>query len=83
MTFYIRPRQDFSLSRFSKILYALYNEGVPHNTTLVIDPDTMKTEVRIEVSTLSEKWVKLYVNLICEKTDCNESDFKIIARCDE
>lgn len=78
MTFYIRPRQDFSLARFSKILYALYSEGVPHNTTLVIDPDTLKTEVRIEVSTLSRKWAELYVKLICEKTDCNPSDLKIV-----
>ena len=78
MTFYIRPRQDFSLARFSKILNALYREGVPHNPTLVIDPDTMKTEVRIEVPTLSRNWAELYVKLICEKTDCNGSDFKII-----
>ena len=78
MTFYIRPRQDFSLARFSKILHALYREGVPHNPTLVIDPDTHKTEVRIEVSTLSRSWVEMFIKMISEKTDCNESDFKIV-----
>lgn len=78
MTFYIRPRQDFSLARFSKILYALYREGVPHNTSLIIDPDKNKTEVRIEVSTLSRSWVEMFIKMISEKTDCNESDFKIV-----
>lgn len=80
MTFFIRPRQDFSLARFSKILYTLYNAGIPHSTTLrlVSDDTKLKPTVYIELSTLSRDMAERYVDMICRTTDCNPSDLKII-----
>ena len=80
MTFHIRPRQDFSLARFSKILYTLYNAGIPHSPALrlVSDDVNLKPTLCIELSTLSRNMAEMYVEMICKSTDCNKSDFKII-----
>ena len=78
MTFYIRPRQDYSLARMSKILYVLHRNGIPHNPTLVIDPVTQHTELRISLSTLSKQMAEMYVELICKESDAITKDFKIV-----
>ena len=78
MTLYIRPRQDYSLARMSKILYVLHRNGIPHNPTLVIDPVTHQTELRISLSTLSKQMCEMYIELICKETDAITKDFKIV-----
>lgn len=80
----IRPRQDFSLSRFSKILYALWDSQTPHGTTLIIDPNTKKAEIRITLpAVISEEEIRSIISAIAGATDCNEKDFKIIGRCND
>ena len=79
MTFYIRPRQDFRLSRFSKIMRVLHFAAIKHEPVLILDIETAKCEYRIVLpSTDSEDRVKVIIDLICENTDCNKSDFKIV-----
>lgn len=79
MTFYIRPRQDFSLSRFSKIMRVLHFAAIKHEPILILDTETARCEYRITLpSTDSEDRVKVIIDLICENTDCNASDFKIV-----
>ena len=77
MTWTIRPRQDFSLSRFSKIMRVLHFAQYRHEPTLVIDPETGKCEYRISVPGNKEN-VEMIVKVICDNTDCNPSDFKLI-----
>ena len=78
MTFYIRPRQDLSIATFARILKSLYVKGVPHQTALVMDPESSKCEVRIEIVTKSRIIVDAAVNCICDYIGCNRRDFKII-----
>lgn len=77
MTWTIRPRQDFSLSRFSKIMRVLHFAQYRHEPTLVIDPETGKCEYRIMVP-CDKTNAEMIVKVICENTDCNPSDFKLI-----
>ncbi len=79
MTWYIRPRQDFSLSRFSKIMRVLHFAAIKHEPVLILDTKTAKCEYRIALPfTVGEDRVKVIIDLICRDTDCNASDFKII-----
>ena len=78
MTFYIRPRQDLSLATFSRILKSIYEKGVPHQTALVMDPESSKCEIRIEIVTKSRIVVEALINCICDDTGCIRDNFKII-----
>lgn len=79
MTFYIRPRQDFSLARFSKVMRILHLTAIKHEPVLFLDTETARCEYRIALPfTDNEDRVKVIVDWICEDTDCNPSDFKII-----
>lgn len=78
MTWTIRPRQDFSLSRFSKIMRVLHFSQYWHEPTLVIDPETGKCEYRISIRCDKEENAEMIVKVICDNTDCNPSDFKLI-----
>lgn len=78
MTFCIRPRQDFSLSRFSKIIRVLHFAAIKHEPILILDTKTDKCEYRIILPNSTEARAKVIIDLICENTDCNQSDFKIM-----
>lgn len=75
MSYYIRPRQDFTLSTFSKIMKALFDKDVVAAYTLVIDPDTERCETRICID--SNITYEEAVNIICNKTDCTLDNFKL------
>lgn len=79
MTFCIRPRQDFSLARFSKILRVLHLAAIDHNPILILDPETHRCEYRIVLpSAETADKVRVVIDLICSDTDCNPSDFKVM-----
>ena len=75
MSYCIRPRQDFSISTFSKIMKPLYESNINASFILVIDPDTGRSEswICIEDSTTYEE----AVNMICSNTDCIPDNFKL------
>lgn len=77
MTWTIRPRQDFSLSRFSKIMRVMHFASYKHEPVLVIDPETGKCEYRISVP-CDKANAEMIVKVICDNTDCIPSDFKLI-----
>lgn len=78
MTFYIRPRQDISLATFSRILKSLYDKGIPHNPTLMIERDSGKISTAIQLTTMSKIIVEAAINCICDDTGWIRDNFKII-----
>ena len=78
MTFCIRPRQDFSLARFSKIMRVLHFAAIKHEPVLILDTETARCEYKIMLpSTETADRVRVVIDLICSDTDCRPSDFKI------
>lgn len=74
MSFYIRPRQDFSIATFSRMMKALYEKDVVAAYTLVIDPDSGKCESRICID--SDISYEEAVAAICGGTECTPDNFK-------
>ena len=78
MTFYIRPRQDLSLATFARILKSLYQKGLPHCPTLMMERDSNRIETVIQMTTMSKIIVEAAINCICDETGCRRDNFKII-----
>ena len=78
MTFCIRPRQDFSLARFSKILRVLHLAAIKHEPVLILDTESTRCEYKIMLPcTPTADRVRVIIELICNDTECRTSDFKI------
>ena len=82
MTWYIRPRQDFSLSRFSRICEVLAMMGHDYSIETMTGMRTGKNETVIRPAR-SISFCDMILADICKHADCNFKDFRIIEVNDE
>ena len=82
MTWYIRPRQDFSLSRFSRICEVLTMMGYDYSIETMTGMKTGKNETVIRPAR-SISFSDMILADICKHADCNFKDFRIIEVDDE
>lgn len=77
MTWYIRPRQDFSLSRFSRICEVLHIMGYDYSIETMTGMKSGKNETVIRPAR-SISFCDMILADICKHADCNFKDFRII-----
>ena len=77
MSYCIRPRQDFSLATFSRIMKVLFENHIEVAYTLAIDPDTKRCESRICIDT--DIPYDEAVGIICTGAECIPDNFKLKA----
>ena len=77
MTFYIRPRQDLSLSTFARIIMVLEAEHRPYKIHCTIDGKTGKGVTRIYLPYEDELAAAGAIGSIVKWTDCLEKNFTL------
>ena len=83
MSWYIRPRQDMSLSTFSKGLYALYDHDIPVCVDLLVNQATGKTGIRVAVGHIPHEDAVKAAEIMAEATGFNQDAFRIMAGVSE
>ena len=78
MTFYIRPRQDLSLSTFARIIMVLEAEFRPYRIHCTIDSKTGKGVTRIYLPYDDEVPALGAIKSIVKWTDCLQKNFTLI-----
>lgn len=78
MTYYIRPRQDLSLSSFASIICVLKAENRPHIIYCTIDSKTGKGVTRIYFPYCDAIPGHGAIATICRELHRNVSDFKLV-----
>lgn len=77
MTWYIRPRQDFSLARFAKICDVMYKWGYYGRIVTITGMKDGRTEVVIRPDRGIESADEILAR-ICKDAGCNFKDFRIV-----
>ena len=81
MTWYIRPRQDFSLATLGKMSAALDAAGYEYDIETISDANGKYIVVIRPAASMPYK--KDMIKAICERTECTDDHFKMIEVKDE